>query len=93
MQTERVTFLTSAEAKAALTAKAARRGMSTGEYIRLAVDNMPEESAEETELAALVAELAAAVPAMQASLERTAKTMQDASDYVNQVLSQLSTRP
>lgn len=78
MQSERITFLTSPEAKAAITAKAAQRGMSTGEYIRLAVENMPEETDEELELAALVGELVDAIPEMRASLERTAERIETA---------------
>lgn len=78
MQSERITFLTTTEAKAALVARAARRGMSTGEYIRLAVENLPEETAEEEELALIVSELVAAVPEMKASLERTTERLETA---------------
>ncbi len=86
MQSERITFLTTPEAKAAIMAKAAKRGISTGEYIRLAVDNLPEETAEEEELAALIGELAAAVPEMQDSLRRTAQRMEDTVAEVDRML-------
>lgn len=92
MQTERVTFLTTPDAKAALTAKAAARGMSTGEYIRLAVENMPEETAEEMELAALVSELVSAMPEMRASLERTAQRMDDTVARVDRMLREAGVR-
>jgi hypothetical protein len=92
MQTERVTFLTTPEAKAALTARASARGLSTGEYIRLAVEAMPEETTEEMELAALVAELVSAVPEMRASLERTANRMDDTVAKVDRMLREAGVR-
>lgn len=92
MQTERVTFLTTPEAKAALIARAAARGLSTGEYIRLAVESVPEETAEELELAALVGELASAVPEMRASLERTARQMEESVDKVDRMLRESGVR-
>jgi hypothetical protein len=62
------------EEKAALEANAAKRGVSSGEYLRLAVDNYERVSdEEEAELAALVQELAAAAPKIRASLERSTK--------------------
>jgi hypothetical protein len=92
MQTERVTFLTTPEAKAALNARASARGLSTGEYIRLAVENMPEETSEEMELAALVAELVSAVPDMRASLKRTADRMDDTVAKVDRMLREAGVR-
>jgi hypothetical protein len=73
MRNARVTVLMRPDEKAALEARAAQRGLSSGEYIRLAVDNLPDEPTEEEELAALVDELVKAVPEMRASLERTTK--------------------
>lgn len=76
MRTERVTVLMKPEEKASIEAKAAERGVSSGEYIRLAVDNFEKISAEEeAELAALVAEANAAIPKMQASLDRSIATL------------------
>ncbi len=79
MQTERVTFLTTPENKAALTARAAARGVSIAEYIRRKVENDDgEPDAEESELAAIVEELIAAVPEMRARLERSSSLIEDA---------------
>jgi hypothetical protein len=79
MQTERVTFLTSREHKAALDAFAASRGESVGNVVREATARylaQPTED-EETELAAIVAEVAKVVPEMQASLRRSAKLLEE----------------
>jgi hypothetical protein len=62
--------------KAEIEAKAARRGVSSGEYVRLAVDNFERMSAEEeAELVALVAEANASIPRMQATLDRSIATL------------------
>ncbi len=72
MRNERVTVLMKADEKAALEARAAKRGVSSGEYVRLAVDNFENLSdEEEAELASLVAEVNRAIPAMNASLDRS----------------------
>ncbi|MBB5716057.1 plasmid mobilization protein [Sphingomonas aerophila] len=85
MQNARVTFLTTPDRKAAIEAKAASLGVSSGEYIRLAVDNFDRISAkEEVELAALAAELNAAVPAMRASLDRSNVVLEDLHAEMNQ---------
>ena len=85
MQNARVTFLTTPDRKAAIEAKAASLGVSSGEYIRLAVDNFDRISAkEEVELAALAAELNAAVPAMRASLDRSNLVLEDLHAEMNQ---------
>jgi hypothetical protein len=89
MQTERVTFLTSPEHKKALDAFAASRGESVGNVVREATSRylaQPQDSAEQEALAAMVAELAKAVPAMRASLERTAKTIRESSREVDRML-------
>jgi len=76
MRTARTTVLMSPEEKAALEKRAASRGVSSGEYIRLAVDNFEKVSDEqEAELAALAAELNSAVPKMKAALERSSKIL------------------
>ena len=76
MQTERVTFLTTPDHKAALDAYAASIGKSVGHVVREATsryiaqpDNEGADS-EEAELAALVAEANAAIPQMRASIDR-----------------------
>ena len=57
-------------------ANAARLGVSSGEYVRLAVDNFDRPTAaEEAELAALVEEVNRAIPKMRASLDRMSKTL------------------
>ena len=80
MQTERVTFLTSPDHKAALDAYAARNGQSVGHVLREAASKFISQPTaandEEAELAALVAELSSAVPEMRASLERTASMIE-----------------
>jgi hypothetical protein len=76
MQTARVTFLTTPDRKAAIEQRAASLGVSSGEYIRLAVDNFDQISeAEEVELAALVEQVSEAIPRMQASLDRSCDTL------------------
>jgi molybdopterin converting factor small subunit len=73
------------EEKAALEKRAANRGVSSGEYIRLAVDNFEKVTDEqEAELAALVQELAAAGPKIRASLERSTRR-------INQTVKELDT--
>jgi hypothetical protein len=78
MHTERVTYLATADQKAALEAFAKARGESVGNVVREATARyigQPSE-AEEAELAALVDEVNAAVPKMQASLERMIATLE-----------------
>ena len=76
MRTARTTVLMSPEEKAAIEKRAASMGVSSGEYIRLAVDNYEMTSPqEEAVLAVLVEELNKAVPKMRASLDRMSKTL------------------
>ena len=78
MRTARTTVLMTPEEKLTLEKRAAKRGVSSGEYIRLAVDNFEKVSDDqEAELAALAAELKAAVPKMKKSLEQSSRTLQD----------------
>lgn len=86
MRTERVTFLTTPEAKAAIASRAAQRGISTGEYIRLAVENMPEQTGEEQELAALVAQVNEALPEMRSSLDRMGERLREVHEQVDRTL-------
>jgi len=77
MRTARVTVLMKPEEKAALEAKAARRGVSSGEYLRLAVDNFEKISDDqEAELKELARELKTAVPKMKAALESSCRTLE-----------------
>ncbi len=77
MQTERVTFLTSREHKAALDAFASKRGESVGNVVREATAKyigQPTEE-EEAELAVLVAQVNEAIPKMHASIDRMIETL------------------
>lgn len=71
MQTERVTFLTTPDHKAALDAFARESGMSVGHVVREATSRFLAEGemAEEEALALLVRELNDAVPRMRADLQ------------------------
>lgn len=76
MQTERVTYLTSAEQKAALEAFAKANGKSVGNVVREATMTYMAEAplGDDEKMSILVAELNEALPAIEASFERmTAK--------------------
>lgn len=79
MQTERVTFLTSRDHKAALDAYAARTGQSVGHVVREATSRFIAQPAEaddeEVALKLLAAELNEAAPRLQASLERISRKL------------------
>lgn len=80
MHSERITYLATAEQKAALEAFAKARGESVGNVVREATARyitQPTDD-EEAELAAIVAEVARAVPEMQASLRRSAGMLEQA---------------
>jgi signal transduction protein with GAF and PtsI domain len=77
MQTERVTFLTTPDHKAALDAFATSNGMSVGHVVREATSQFiaqptPEE---EAELRALIDQVNDAVPKMNASIGRMLETL------------------
>lgn len=88
MQTERVTFLTSREHKAALDAYAAARGESVSNVVREATARymaQPPEDGSEKALDLLIDELEAAIPkwnarfdSMEASIDRARKSIRDA---------------
>jgi len=75
MQTERVTFLTSRDHKAALDAYAIKTGQSVGNLVREAtvryISEPQHENGDEEALKLLAQELNDAVPRIQASLDRT----------------------
>ena len=76
MRSARVTVLMRPDEKASLEERAAKRGVSSGEYLRLAVDNFESISdRQEAELAELARELKTAVPKIKASLEASCKTL------------------
>ena len=79
MQTERVTFLTSREHKAALDKFASSRGESVGNVVREATARFigkPTEK-EEAELAALVEQVNEALPKMLASIDESISTLSE----------------
>ena len=71
MRNARMTVLMTAEEKADIEAEAKRLGVSSGEYVRLAVDNFDRpDAAEEAELAVLIEQVNDAIPKMRDSLDR-----------------------
>jgi len=93
MHTARVTILMSPDKKAAFDAIAAERGVSTGEFFRQAGDRAAnDDSADEAELAALVQELAEAVPDMHRRLKRSAKLLRDSAREVDAMLREAGIR-
>lgn len=78
MQTERVTFLTSAEHKAMLDAYAAREGRSVGHVLREASARYVVEGdmADEDRFKLLIGELDEALPEMHAALDRAIEGQQ-----------------
>lgn len=77
MRTARTTVLMTPDEKKAVEKRAASMGVSSSEYIRLAVDNYENVSPEEeAELAALVAEANIAIPKMAAALERSCERLE-----------------
>ena len=88
MQTERVTFLTSPDHKAALDAFAASNGKPVGHVLREASTRylVEGEADEEAALALLVREVEAAVPVMRADIRDTIASIQRANDAVDAVL-------
>ena len=89
MQTERVTFLTTPDHKAALDAYAANSGMSVGHVVREATSRYIVEarSAEEKEhLSTLVRELNDAVPRMRADIDEAIASIARSNAIVDAVL-------
>jgi hypothetical protein len=78
MRTERVTFLTSAEDKAALDAVARENGMSVGHFVREATARYIAEGDmdDEERLKLLLDELDDALPHMHAALDRAIEGQQ-----------------
>jgi hypothetical protein len=93
MQTERVTFLASPDVKRAIAARATNRGLSLGEYVRRkALDDDDLSPEDEAELATLVAEANAAIPKMQASLERMIARLEESNQKNEAFLRQMGVR-
>ncbi|MFN3818529.1 hypothetical protein [Blastomonas sp.] len=90
MQTERVTFLTSRDHKAALDAYASRTGQSVGNVVREAtmryISQPQGASEEEAELAALVQHVNEALPKMHASIDGMIDAMRATHEEVDRTL-------
>ena len=87
MRTARTTVLMTPEEKATLEKRAARLDVSSGEYIRLAVDNYEKISPEEeAELAALVEEANVAIPRMAAMLDEMSRTLRETHEDIDRSL-------
>jgi hypothetical protein len=77
MRNSRLTVLLRADEKAAWEARAARRGVSSSEFVRQIVNDDERVSAEEeAELALLVREANEAIPKMSASIERITQRLE-----------------
>jgi hypothetical protein len=86
MQTERVTFLTSRDYKKALDSFAAERGESVGSIVREATSRYiaqpRDETANETELAALTGELEKALPEMRDDFEAILSSLRSMNEKI-----------
>lgn len=77
MRTERVTVLMTAAEKAALNARAAALGTSSGAVLRAGLEDESSLTLEqEEEIALLARQLSEAVPKMRASLDRSSKRLE-----------------
>jgi hypothetical protein len=86
MQTERVTYLTSADRKAQLEAFAKARGESVGNVVREAtsrfISEPRDESEKEAELSALTDELEAALPEMREDFDAMLGSLRAMNDKI-----------
>ena len=90
MQTERVTFLTTPDHKAALDAFASRNGRSVGHVVREATSKyIAQEKDEEAELVALVEQVNEAIPKMNASIDAMIATVRETSASIERTLDEL----
>ena len=94
MQTERVTFLTTPDHKAALDAFATSSGRSVGHVVREATSRFISQTddAEEAELVALVEQVNEALPKMEASLAEMSLTLRETHDAVDRMLRDMGAR-
>jgi hypothetical protein len=93
MQTARVTILMTPDRKSAIERDAAQMGVSSGEFIRLAVDNFDPDRQTAPELVALVAEVKELLPAIGASLDRSADRLGATHGRVDRLLRDMGLRP
>lgn len=94
MQTERVTFLTTRDHKAALDAFARESGMSVGHVVREATSQFMSQPAsnEEEGLAALVEEANRAIPKMAAALDHMIARLDETHAHVDRTLREAGIR-
>jgi hypothetical protein len=93
MRTARLTVLLKEDEKAEWEARAARRGVSVGEYVRRKVEDEDELTAEqEAELAALVAQANEAIPKMRESLDRSIDIIESTRREVDAMLREAGLR-
>ena len=94
MQTERVTFLTTPDHKAALDTYARESGMSVGHVVREATSRFMGQPTpdEEAELAALVEQVNEAIPQMRANLDMMIDQLRATSDKVGRTLREAGIR-
>ena len=93
MRTARATVLMTPDEKAAIEKRAASMGVSSGEYIRLAVDNFEKISPEqEAELAALVEEANKAIPEMAAMLDKMSNDLRETHEEIDRMLREAGIR-
>lgn len=95
MQTERVTFLTTPDHKAALDAFAASHGKSVGHVVREASARYLAEVAsdEQDQLRLLAREVELAVPKMRADIREAIEAIAASNRRVDAILAGESTRP
>jgi hypothetical protein len=94
MQTERVTFLTSRDHKAALDAFAFKRGESVGNVVREATAQFIAQpfdaaDADEAELTLLLEELEAAIPKWNAKFDSMEESLDHAHNAVREALAKV----
>lgn len=93
MRNARFTVLLNDDEKAEWEARAARRGVSSSEYVRQTVNDDDEITKEqEAELAALVKEANEAIPKMRASIDRILETMDKTHRETDAFLRQMGVR-
>jgi hypothetical protein len=93
MRTARATVLMTPDEKAEIEKRAASMGVSSGEYIRLAVDNFEKISPEqEAELAMLVEEANKAIPDMAAMLDKMSNDLRETHEEVDRMLREAGIR-
>ena len=92
LQSERVTYLTSAEQKAALEAFAKARGESVGNVVREAtrgyIAQPRDDSEAEAELAALTAELEQSLPQMREDCDGIVDSLREMNDRIEAYLAE-----